>query len=106
MPQVLLCPEKSRPEENKEQVVLEYTAAVDAWAIGIVCFELMVGHPPFEKKSQSQTYEHIMYRAPVMPSVLSEGAKQFITSALVKVRNCIFAILQGLHVFRHIWHEA
>lgn len=84
--QVLVCPEKSRPEENKEQVVLQYTAAVDAWAIGIVCFELMVGHPPFEKKSQSQTYEHIMYRAPEMPASLSSGAKQFITSALVKVR--------------------
>lgn len=83
--QVLVCPEKSRPEENKEQKVLEYTAAVDAWAIGIVCFELLVGHPPFEKKSQAQTYEHIMYRAPEMPSCLSVGAKQFITSALVKV---------------------
>ena len=83
--QVLVCPEKSRPEENKEQAILEYTAAVDAWAIGIVCFELLVGHPPFEKKSQSQTYEHIMYRAPVIPSIVGPGAKNFISSALIKV---------------------
>ena len=65
--------------------MLEYTNGVDAWAIGVVAFELMVGHPPFERESRSETYEHIMYRAPVMPACLSDGAKSFITSALVKV---------------------
>lgn len=84
---MLLCPEKTRPEENKDQPILEYTEAVDAWSIGIVCFELLVGHPPFEKQSQSQTYEHIMYRAPVMPAMLTAGSKQFITSALIKVHS-------------------
>ena len=82
---MLVCPEKSRPEENKEKQMLEYTAAVDAWAVGIVAFELLVGHPPFEKKSKEETYEHIMYRAPVVPSFLSDQAKSFIVTALVKV---------------------
>ena len=85
--QVLLCPEKSRPEENKDKAVLEYTAAVDAWAVGIVCYELIIGHPPFERESPTQTSEHIMYRAPPMPPSLSPGAKHFIISALVKVSH-------------------
>ena len=85
--QVLLCPEKSRPEENKDKAVLEYTAAVDGWAVGIVCYELLVGHPPFERESPTQTSEHIMYRAPPMPPSLSPGAKHFIVSALVKVSH-------------------
>lgn len=65
--------------------MLEYTAAVDAWAVGIVAFELLVGHPPFEKESKQETYEHIMYRAPVLPNTMSEQAKSFIVSSLVKV---------------------
>ena len=87
--QVLLCPEKSRPEENKDKAVLEYTAAVDAWAVGIVCYELLIGHPPFERESPTQTSEHIMYRAPPMPPSLSPGAKQFIVTALVKVSHAL-----------------
>ena len=67
--------------------MLEYTDAVDTWAIGVVAFELLVGHPPFEKESRSETYEHIMYRAPVMPLSISSSAKSFITAALVKVRQ-------------------
>lgn len=84
-----MCPEKSRPEENKEKEVLEYTNAVDAWAVGIVAFELLVGHPPFEKESRGETYEHIMYRAPVLPEYLSDQAKSFIVCALVKVSNIL-----------------
>lgn len=87
--QVLVCPEKSRPEENKERAMLEYTEAVDSWAIGIVTFELLVGHPPFERESRSETYEHIMYRAPVMPPSIGQAAKSFITSALVKARSLL-----------------
>ncbi len=35
---------------------------VDAWAVGILCYELMVGYPPFEQESRAATYEHIMYK--------------------------------------------
>lgn len=104
-PEVLVCPEKSRPEENKERAMLEYTCAVDAWAVGIVAFELLVGHPPFEKESRSETYEHIMYRAPVMPPIVTEGARNFIASSLVKAvskRPSIEELLKHPWVNHHL----
>ena len=85
--QVLLCPEKSRPQENKDKVLLGYTSMVDAWAMGILAYELIVGRPPFEKQSRAATYEHIMYRKPECPANMSAEAKDFIFSALTKVRH-------------------
>lgn len=83
--QVLVCPEKSRPDENKDKQLLGYTALVDAWAMGILAFELIVGRPPFEKESRAATYEHIMYRKAHFPAWLSDDARDFITLALAKV---------------------
>ena len=83
--QVLLCPEKSRPQENKDKVLLGYTAMVDAWAMGILAYELIVGKPPFEKQSRAATYEHIMYRKPEFPANMSADAKDFVFLALTKV---------------------
>ena len=83
--QVLVCPEKGRPEENKEKALLGYTDAVDAWAMGVLAFELLVGRPPFEKETRAATYENIMYRKPTFPIWLAPGAKDFITMALTKV---------------------
>ena len=59
---------------------------VDAWAVGILAYELLVGYPPFEQESRAGTYEHIMYKDPYYSSSLSPEAKQFIAFALVKVR--------------------
>ncbi|DBA84709.1 TPA: hypothetical protein ACH3X1_005961 [Trebouxia sp. C0004] len=83
-PEVLLCPEKSRPQENKDKVLLGYTAMVDAWAMGILAYELIVGKPPFEKQSRAATYEHIMYRKPDFPANMSADAKDFVFLALTK----------------------
>eukprot|EP00887_Chlorella_sp_A99_P007737 scaffold20.g7737.t1 len=103
-PEVLVCPEKSRPEENKaralaraqqegggtragqgwEKVLLGYTDACDVWAAGVLAYELLVGKPPFEQESREETYQYIRHRDPVLPSWMSDGAKDFITSALAK----------------------
>ena len=80
-----MCPEKSHPRENKDKVLLGYTNMVDAWAMGILAFELIVGHPPFEKESRAATYEHIMYRKPTFPAWMTDEARDFITTALTKV---------------------
>jgi serine/threonine protein kinase len=58
--QVLMCPEKSHPQENKERALLAYGAGVDAWAAGVLAYELVVGHPPFERETRSDTVEQIM----------------------------------------------
>uniref|UniRef100_A0A7S3VNV4 Protein kinase domain-containing protein n=1 Tax=Dunaliella tertiolecta TaxID=3047 RepID=A0A7S3VNV4_DUNTE len=83
-PEVLVCPDKRRPEENKDKVLLAYTSKVDAWAVGILAYELLVGYPPFEQESRAATYEHIMYKDPYFSSCLSPEAKAFIAFSLVK----------------------
>merc|ERR1719327_1965474 len=37
-----------------------HNRAVDWWALGILIFELMTGHPPFEANDPMQTYMKVM----------------------------------------------
>jgi serine/threonine protein kinase len=60
---------------------------VDVWAVGILTYELLVGHAPFQKHSRRATYESILTEEPVYPACLSEGAKSFMQLALSKVRR-------------------
>ena len=84
-PEVLICPDKKRPEENKDKTLLVYIPYVDVWAVGILAFELLTGSPPFEKESRSETYESILYEEPPrLPLTVSSEAKSFIHAALAK----------------------
>ncbi|XP_029436154.1 aurora kinase B isoform X2 [Rhinatrema bivittatum] len=55
---------------------------VDLWCIGVLCFELLVGHPPFESPSQSETYRRIIKVDLKFPPGMSEGAKDLISNLL------------------------
>ena len=46
-PEVLKCPNKSSPEENKQQEDLAYTCSVDVWSTASMAYELLTGMPPF-----------------------------------------------------------
>ena len=46
-PEVLRCPDKYLPEDNKMRADLAYNEGVDCWAMGILAYELIVGRPPF-----------------------------------------------------------
>ena len=83
-PEVLACPEKSRPEENKDLTQLVYGPSVDVWSIGILAYELIVGLPPFEKVSRTETYNDILHSKPQLPASMSSQCKSFILSALEK----------------------
>ncbi|KAL4857133.1 Aurora kinase A [Chlorella vulgaris] len=83
-PEVLQCPEKSKPEENKERLELSYGEAVDVWAVGILAYELLVGKPPFERETREETYACIQRREPHMPANVSQAARDFILAALAK----------------------
>eukprot|EP00775_Hariotina_reticulata_P002434 gene2434-2738_t len=83
-PEVLVCPDKRQPEENKDKVSLAYNTQVDTWAVGILAAELITGSPPFMAQSRSTTYQMIMYRQPPLPGWLSPAAKAFIAVALEK----------------------
>ena len=33
---------------------------VDLWSLGVLCYEFLVGKPPFESEGHSETYKRIM----------------------------------------------
>jgi serine/threonine protein kinase len=87
--QVLKCPYKSKPEENKEKVHLHYSNTVDSWAVGVLVYELLVGCPPFYDKSKSTTEARIVSGVPHFPPTMSEAAKNFICAGeCLLTRQC------------------
>lgn len=51
-PEVVVCPDKHKPSDHKEMTHLVYTHLIDAWAVGVLAYELIVGKPPFDKVRQ------------------------------------------------------
>jgi serine/threonine protein kinase len=98
--------------------------SVDAWAMGVLVYELLVGHPPFEREKRSETYDQIMFRRPQYPAWLSDLSQSFIKAALTKARlSCILilswtsrmlqgyalcvhllSVLQLIAIFKHCLH--
>lgn len=99
-PEVLRCPFKSRPEENKDNERLHYSARVDAWAVGVLTYELLVGFPPFFDQSRTSTEDRIVHSMPAFPAGLSDEAKAFVSAALSKHAAERPTILEMLH---HPW---
>jgi serine/threonine protein kinase len=64
-----------------------YDGSVDVWSIGILCFEFLTGHPPFEADTNEDTYARIRNLNVNYPSYLSETAVNFISSILKPSSN-------------------
>ncbi|XP_015283971.1 PREDICTED: aurora kinase B-B-like, partial [Gekko japonicus] len=60
---------------------------VDVWCIGILCYEFLVGHPPFESPSHSETYRRIVAVDLKFPTFVSEGARDLISKLLRRIPN-------------------
>ncbi|XP_054641418.1 aurora kinase A [Dunckerocampus dactyliophorus] len=57
---------------------------VDLWSLGVLCYEFLVGKPPFETKSHEDTYRRISkveYTYPAQANI-SAAAKDFISRLL------------------------
>ncbi|KAI8471070.1 MAG: kinase-like domain-containing protein [Monoraphidium minutum] len=83
-PEVVVCPDKCLPSDNKEKTHLHYTRLVDAWAVGVLAYELTVGRAPFDAGNKRATIDRILNGAPAYPSWLSEQARHFISWSLTK----------------------
>merc|ERR1712241_379991 len=55
---------------------------VDHWTLGVLCYEFLVWQPPFESKSQTDTYKRIRGVDLHFPDHVSEGARDFIRRLL------------------------
>ncbi|KAG0261938.1 spindle assembly checkpoint kinase [Actinomortierella ambigua] len=58
-----------------------HTSAVDLWSVGVLCFEFLVGSPPFED-TRSGTYERIAKVDFTVPPHVSPEAKHLIESLI------------------------
>lgn len=83
-PEVLRCPGKVHPMDNKHRSDLWYTHSVDTWAVGVLAYELLNGCPPFAAPSRQQTEFQIMQLEPAFVADVSTGAEDFILACLTK----------------------
>lgn len=56
---------------------------VDLWSLGVLCYEFLVGKPPFETSSYDETYRRISRALYQFPAHVSEGARDLIGKLLV-----------------------
>lgn len=59
---------------------------VDIWCLGVLMYEFLFGHPPFEARGQRETYQRIVNVDLKFPSSvkISDDAKDLISRLLVK----------------------
>ncbi|XP_017650570.1 aurora kinase B isoform X3 [Nannospalax galili] len=55
---------------------------VDLWCIGVLCYELMVGNPPFESPTHNETYRRIVKVDLKFPTSVPMGAQDLISKLL------------------------
>ncbi|XP_078092544.1 aurora kinase C-like [Mustelus asterias] len=73
---------------------------VDLWSLGVLCYEFLVGHPPFEAADRQETFRRISKVDLKFPPFVSEGAKDLITKLLKHNPNQRLPLKD---VLEHFW---
>jgi len=76
---------------------------VDHWCIGVLCYELLVGKPPFESQTSNETYKKIVSCQIRYPDYVTTLARDLITKLLQKTPSERISLVD---VTRHPWIEA
>lgn len=61
-----------------------YGKGVDWWSLGALCYEMLVGKPPFTAKSQKDLDRKIMYEKFSAPSYLGAATHSLLKGMLEK----------------------
>jgi len=77
-----------------------HNECVDLWSVGVLCYEFLVGDPPFEAEGHSETYKRICKVDLKFPSYVSEGGRDLISKLL---RHDPRARLRLEQVLQHPW---
>jgi serine/threonine protein kinase len=67
---------------------------VDLWSLGVLCYEFLVGKPPFQTASHDGTYKKIKSVDYMFPPDLSPYACDFISKLLKKVSYSYYIYLR------------
>jgi serine/threonine protein kinase len=66
----------------------EHNEKVDLWSLGVLCYEFLVGVPPFEEQGQHHTYRRIAKVDLKIPEFVSPEAKDLITKVQLMLLLC------------------
>ena len=78
----------------------DHDATVDLWSLGVLCYQFLVGKPPFEAKQAKETYRRITRVELSFPEYVSMDARDLISKLLVRDSNKRLS-LEG--VLQHKW---
>lgn len=73
---------------------------VDIWSLGILCYEFIVGNPPFEAENNQATYKRIQEIDLKFPDHLSIEVKDLISNILCRNPRDRFTLDQ---IENHVW---
>lgn len=62
----------------------QHDSNVDLWCVGVLCYEFLVGEPPFMEREQMETYKRITRVDLSFPDFVSPEAVDLIRRLLVK----------------------
>lgn len=60
----------------------EHSDKVDLWSLGVLCYEFLVGVPPFEEQGHQMTYRRIAKVDLKIPEFVSSEPRDLITKLL------------------------
>ncbi|KAJ3634037.1 hypothetical protein MTP99_010947 [Tenebrio molitor] len=78
----------------------EYGKHVDHWCLGILCYEFLVGRPPFESETPDETYKKIRKVQLEFPESVPAGARDLISSVLIRSSHQRLTLPQ---IMNHPW---
>ncbi|KAJ7332070.1 hypothetical protein JRQ81_014250 [Phrynocephalus forsythii] len=76
---------------------------VDLWSLGVLCYEFLVGKPPFEAETYQETYRAISKVEYKFPPFIAEGARDLISKLL---KHNPYHRLPLEEVLKHPWVTA